>query len=136
MEIRNIRFRNHWAHWTLLILTQILFFILLHAVSYRLYSGLIGNVSPDLSWGIHVQYVLILYIVTAVMIGSASLLLKNLPTLAWLILESFILTFICLSQLYYRPYRSMLLLVDALISIFLAFVVVEVIFRLRQHNFR
>jgi hypothetical protein len=130
-NINNSGLKSRFIYWSFLVLTQIIFFIAAHEVGYRLYRMFIGEIEFDLSWGIYVQYVLYIYIATVIIGGLACLLISKVTGFLCIIVELLILSYFCLSEVSYRPYKSFLLLIDAVIGIVLPFILLEIVARVR-----
>jgi len=119
--------------WSLLTLSQIGMFITAHEASYLIYRRLYGRTgSSDLGWGIFIAYFLFVYIVTVIVVGLAGLFFAKGSGFVFALIEWLFLIPFGLNQLDDFPYKSVLLVIDASIGIFLPWTLCWLVIYLRR----
>lgn len=127
---QNAKRRLLW--WCILTFGEIGIFVLSHEIGYQAYRAYYGPPEVNLSWGLYIHYFLYLYIGVVIFVGLAGVFIKRGTIAYYLGVEILFLGYFCLSEVSYRPHRSLLLFASTLAGIILPWVIVSIVLRTRR----
>lgn len=104
---------------------QVILFMLLPIMGAFAYNAFGGVIEPDLSWGLLVQWLTYIFAALMLVTGVLSLFVFQNRPIALYFIALVIFASFFLSEFGYRPYRTLVLLIAAICSVYVPLVAIR-----------